>query len=76
MRTLKVTQCTPKKYTPSKVLQNFADKNSLVIKEYWFEGENGHWLYLNEGYTFEGCTAVHEYTVKDTLQAFKSVQKI
>jgi hypothetical protein len=53
--------------TGKKTLDRLA--NDPRIKEVWDEGRDGYWASLSEGYNAEGCSAIHEYTVKALLDA-------
>ena len=37
------------------------------IKQIWSEGRDGYWASLVEGYNAEGCSAIHEWSVKGLL---------
>lgn len=57
----------------SKTLRAIANKDPR-ISEYSFEGADGHWLYLHPGHNFDGCHAVHEYTVTQARSALGRVE--
>jgi len=63
----------PKQYKRSAQLERLAKANPDKISEYVCDGD-GHWLYLHNGWHFEGC-AIHAYTVKDCLEDFESIEK-
>lgn len=37
----------------------------------WDEGDDGLWIELAKGYNSDGASCVHEWNVKDLIQAFK-----
>lgn len=45
------------------------------VESIWDEDEDGIWVQLVPGYNWDGCSCVHEWTVKDLLESFKSVQE-
>lgn len=44
------------------------------VQEIWDEGEDGIWISLASGYNWEGCSTVHEWTVKDLIESFRLVE--
>lgn len=42
------------------------------IVEIWDEGDEGIWAQLAPGYNFDGSSCLHEWTVRDLLQAWQS----
>lgn len=62
-----------------KTLTAFANKNSEAISEIFkeYEGDGySYWIYLNDGwYTTDGIQTIHEWTVKELIEAFKGVSK-
>lgn len=59
----------PKNKTKYKVLDKIAADPR--VKEIWDEGEDGLWLSLEKGYNNEGASQIHEWSVKDLINAFK-----
>jgi hypothetical protein len=39
------------------------------IDEIWDEGSDGYWASLKDGFNADGCSCLHEWTVKDLLHA-------
>lgn len=58
------------KYVPKKLKD--------AIDDVWVDPD-GYWVYLNEGYTAydhgSDCGTIHECTIADLREAFKTVQK-
>lgn len=44
------------------------------ISSIWDEGKDGYWIKLAPGYTYEGCSAIHEWSVKDALACLPLIQ--
>lgn len=61
----------------SKVLQKMVDDNPVVFDRYSFEGEDGHWLYLNDPYrcSISEVGTIHDYTVKGCLAYCRGIEK-
>lgn len=60
-----------------KTVQKLVLANTDKIEECSNEigSDDGYWLYLKSGWSFEGEThSVHEWSVKDLLSAFKNVE--
>jgi hypothetical protein len=45
------------------------------IREIWEEGKDGLWVSLSPGYSAEGTSGLHEYTVRDLLKARERIEK-
>jgi type IV secretory pathway ATPase VirB11/archaellum biosynthesis ATPase len=43
------------------------------VEEIWDEGANGIWVALVEGWNWDGCSCVHEWSVRDVLSSFKGI---
>lgn len=63
----------PKNKTRYKTLNRIA--SNPKVEEIWDEGDDGLWISLNEGWNWEGCSCVHEYTVKKLISSFGCVEK-
>lgn len=63
----------PKNRTGLKTFDKLAEDPRVT--EIWDEGRDGYWVGLVDGYNFEGCSCVHEWTVKGVLRLFSSVEK-
>lgn len=62
---------------PSKTLVDFAAKHADKITFYDTDDQGeGYWLYLRFGFTCGAneCHYIHEFTVKDVLQAYKTIK--
>ncbi|QDP59724.1 MAG: hypothetical protein Unbinned2990contig1001_44 [Prokaryotic dsDNA virus sp.] len=57
----------------SKTLKNIADKDPR-INEYYFD-EDGHWIYLEEGYEVNEVQTIHEYNVAKCIRDIKLIYK-
>lgn len=44
------------------------------VEEIWDEGSDGIWIALQKGFAWEGVHCVHEWSVKDLLVSFRSVE--
>ena len=42
------------------------------IVEIWDEDADGIWAQLAPGYNFDGCSCLHEWTVRDLLRAWRT----
>lgn len=53
-----------------------ADNREKVVENspVSYEGEDGIWLYLRNGWQLDGAHCVHEWTVRDLLREFKRVR--
>jgi len=60
----------PKNKTRYKSLDAIAADPRVV--EIWDEDEDGIWIALVQGFNFEGCSCVHEWSVRDVIQSFKT----
>lgn len=62
----------------SKKLEKLAQENPEVIQSYYFHPEDGHWLYLNSGWICPEmeCGTIHEYTVGEVMDKFKTVERV
>jgi len=63
----------PKNKTKYKTLNRIA--SNPKVEEIWDEGDDGLWISLSEGWNREGCSSVHEYTVKKLISSFGCVEK-
>ena len=65
-----------KNCTPYKALDKLA-KDPRVVK-IWEEdgGRDGLWLELVDGYEWENCSCIHEYSVADLINAFQDVYRV
>lgn len=62
----------PKNKTPFRSLDRIAADPRVV--EIYYEGEDGIWVDLAAGWISDcGTSMVHEWSVKDTLRAFRSI---
>lgn len=48
--------------------------NDPRVEKIWDEGEDGIWIQLAPGFNWDGYSCVHEWSVKDAIAAFSSVQ--
>ena len=62
----------------SKRLEKLAKENPEIIQGYDFDHEDGHWLYLNPGWICPDmeCGTIHEETVHEVINKFKTVERI
>lgn len=44
------------------------------VEEIWEEGSDGIWIALMPGFQWEEVHCVHEWSVKDALASFRSVE--
>lgn len=64
----------PRNNTKYKSLNKIASHPS--VEEIWDEDTDGLWIQLNEGWiVYGGDKCVHEWSLKDLINAFKMVQK-
>lgn len=45
------------------------------VTEIWDEGCDGLWVSLADGFNWEGCSCVHEYSCRDLFAAFAHVEQ-
>ena len=38
------------------------------------EGDDGIWVYLNDGWFWEGCTSIHQYKVNEIIVELRNVK--
>lgn len=48
--------------------------NDPRVEEVWSEGKDGYWASLKQGFNSEGCSCIHEWTVKDLLRARERIE--
>jgi len=63
----------PKNHTSYRSLDKIAADPRVV--EIWDEGEDGIWVQLAEGYNWDDVSCVHEWKVKDVIEAFRWVKE-
>jgi len=63
----------PKNNTKHKALNRIA--SDPKVEQIWDEGDDGLWISLNKGWNREGCSCVHEWSVKKLISSFESVEK-
>lgn len=60
----------------SKILQRLKDKHPHIIESFE-KDEDGYWIYLHEGYLFDGeVSFIHEDTAKEAREAFSRVIQV
>ena len=57
----------------SKLLEKFCKEHPEMIGKmgWWNEDEVGYWVDLAYPYSIDGCSSVHEWTVKDTINQLR-----
>lgn len=45
------------------------------IVEIWDEQEDGIWALLADGYNADGCSCLHEWTVRDLMHSVNRISK-
>ena len=57
----------------SKQISRLIRQYPQIIQSVSYEGDDGIWLYMNPGWYCQrtDCGTIHEYTIKEVLQAFK-----
>lgn len=63
----------PKNNTRYKTLDVICDDPRVVT--IWDEDEDGIWIQLAEGWNNDGCSCVHEWSVKDLLASFQNIEE-
>ena len=58
----------------SKTLDDLV-KSDPRVNSWYHDFQNGYWVDLEDGYSWDGCGSIHEDTVKEVLNALKSVGK-
>jgi hypothetical protein len=56
-----------------KALDSLQKRNPGKVQD-WYQDSDGYWINLKLGWQWFGCHAVHEWTVKDALASFSSVE--
>ncbi len=63
----------PKNHTRYKTLDRVAaDPRILKV---WDEGDDGVWASLVQGYNYEGCSALHGWTVHEVLDQHRDIDE-
>ena len=62
-----------KNKTGLKTLNKIAEHEAVEVIE---KDEDGIWLYLNDGWNWDNCHTIHEYTVKDVMKEFEYIYKV
>lgn len=44
------------------------------IDEIWSEGSDGYWGGLREGYNWNGCSCIHEWSVRDLMKVRHEIE--
>jgi len=63
----------PKNHTPFNSLDKLAADPRIL--EIWDEGEDGIWAALVDGYNWEDCISLHEWTCTNLLKAAHMIEK-
>lgn len=59
-----------------KIIEKYGYMIDLLEKEYDSgEGRNTYWCYLKDGYQYEGCQTIHEYTLKEIADILRLIEK-
>ena len=57
--------------TMSKTLNRLVKKDPRI--QSYHKDIDGYWVYLSDGYNWEGCGTIHEDTVKEVLEQVKYI---
>ena len=50
-------------------------ENDPRVEDVWDEGPDGIWCSLAQGYSWDGTSSLHEWTVRDILRRRKEIEK-
>ena len=50
-------------------------KRHFAVESY-YEDCDGHWVMLNDGYTYDGCVAIHQLTLTRLLLSLRELKQI